>query len=113
MNFDMRNFQVSFNRQSKKRNILGEINGVHHQKIYIFDDSVIIGGANLSHNYFLNRKDRYLHFKECPDFTDYLFDYLRSMKDSTYVLKDDVLHNPKNFKPIQHYKLWKYSYTPS
>ena len=57
------NIKVSLNRQSSTNNVLGEIAGVHHQKIYIFDNSVILGGANLSHNYFLNRKDRYIHFK--------------------------------------------------
>ncbi len=55
---------ASLYRQSKSSNkVLGEISGVHHQKIAIFDDTVIIGGANLSHNYFLNRKDRYMKIK--------------------------------------------------
>jgi CDP-diacylglycerol--glycerol-3-phosphate 3-phosphatidyltransferase len=44
----------------KGKGVFGEILGVHHQKIYIFDDRVILGGANLSKNYFLNRRDRYL-----------------------------------------------------
>ena len=30
--------------------------GLQHCKIYIFDDSVIISGANLSHDYFTNRQ---------------------------------------------------------
>jgi phosphatidylserine/phosphatidylglycerophosphate/cardiolipin synthase-like enzyme len=34
--------------------------GVHHQKMAIFDNRVIIGGANMSQSYFLNRKDRYM-----------------------------------------------------
>ena len=29
-------------------------------KIYIFDSSVIISGANLSNDYFTNRQDRYI-----------------------------------------------------
>ena len=59
--------KVSFHEQSQaKKHIMGEIKGVHHQKIAIFDDTIIIGGANLSHNYFLNRRDRYMKFKEAP-----------------------------------------------
>lgn len=33
--------------------------GVCHVKAYIFDDDVIISGANLSNTYFTMRQDRY------------------------------------------------------
>lgn len=53
-------FKISFNKQSNSRfKLFGEVSGVHHQKIALFDDTIIIGGANLSFNYFVNRKDRY------------------------------------------------------
>jgi CDP-diacylglycerol--glycerol-3-phosphate 3-phosphatidyltransferase len=52
--------KVGFLRLGQMKGVLGEVLGVHHQKIYIFDDRVILGGANLSKNYFLNRKDRYM-----------------------------------------------------
>jgi CDP-diacylglycerol--glycerol-3-phosphate 3-phosphatidyltransferase len=56
--------KISLNRQSSLKNpLFGEISGVHHQKIALFDDTVIIGGANLSHNYFLNRRDRYMKLR--------------------------------------------------
>lgn len=59
--------KISLNKQSStKLSLMGEVSGVHHQKVAVFDDTVIIGGANLSHNYFINRKDRYLKFKHCP-----------------------------------------------
>lgn len=45
--------------------VMGEVYGVHHQKMAIFDDTVIIGGANLSHSYFVNRRDRYMKIREC------------------------------------------------
>lgn len=51
---------VSFNKNSGKLGVLGEIIGVHHQKMAIFDDKIIVGGANMSQSYFLNRKDRYM-----------------------------------------------------
>ena len=36
-------------------NPLREIFGVHHMKYYIFDNDVIITGANLSEDYFTTR----------------------------------------------------------
>ena len=32
--------------------------GLQHTKIFVFDDSVILSGANLSSDYFTNRQDR-------------------------------------------------------
>lgn len=37
-----------------------ELLGLQHMKIYLFDDSVMISGANLSNDYFTNRQDRYI-----------------------------------------------------
>ncbi|GAB6025917.1 CDP-diacylglycerol--glycerol-3-phosphate 3-phosphatidyltransferase [Chamberlinius hualienensis] len=37
-----------------------EVIGLAHMKIYIIDNNVIISGANLSHDYFTNRQDRYI-----------------------------------------------------
>ena len=54
---------------------------MHHQKIYIIDDRVILSGANLSKNYFLNRKDRALMIDN-PDLSDYLFEYVRILAAS-------------------------------
>lgn len=36
-----------------------ELCGLQHMKLYIFDDTLIISGANLSNDYFTNRQDRY------------------------------------------------------
>ena len=59
-NISAGNVTVAFNKNSGNLGVLGEIIGVHHQKMAIFDDKIIIGGANMSQSYFLNRKDRYL-----------------------------------------------------
>lgn len=32
-----------------------ELIGIQHMKLYMFDDSIIISGANLSQDYFTNR----------------------------------------------------------
>lgn len=37
-----------------------ELIGLQHMKLYLFDDTVIISGANLSNDYFTNRQDRYI-----------------------------------------------------
>lgn len=43
-----------------------ELLGVQHMKLYIFDDTLIISGANLSNDYFTNRQDRYFVIKDKP-----------------------------------------------
>ncbi|QDZ19946.1 phospholipase [Chloropicon primus] len=40
-----------------------EIMGVCHMKVYVFDDAVLMSGANLNERYFTNRQDRYVSFK--------------------------------------------------
>ena len=45
--------------------------GLQHCKIYIFDDSVIISGANLSNDYFTNRQDRYVLIEYCKPLADF------------------------------------------
>uniref|UniRef100_A0A915DTP0 CDP-diacylglycerol--glycerol-3-phosphate 3-phosphatidyltransferase n=1 Tax=Ditylenchus dipsaci TaxID=166011 RepID=A0A915DTP0_9BILA len=39
---------------------VNEIIGLQHMKFFIFDDSIILSGANLSDSYFTNRQDRYM-----------------------------------------------------
>lgn len=51
-----------FNRRC---GVLSELFGVHHIKAQIFDDTVILTGANLSETYFTNRKDWYFVIEEC------------------------------------------------
>lgn len=41
-----------------------ELIGLQHMKIYIFDDVLILSGANLSNDYFTNRQDRYIEIKD-------------------------------------------------
>lgn len=53
-------------------NKLNEVIGVQHSKIYLFDDTVVMTGANLSKIYFTNRQDRYVVFKNQPGLCDFL-----------------------------------------
>lgn len=41
---------------------INEAIGVFHMKAYVIDDTLILSGANLSEEYFVNRHDRYLVF---------------------------------------------------
>ncbi|KAI9506238.1 hypothetical protein BX070DRAFT_187233 [Coemansia spiralis] len=38
--------------------------GLQHIKAYVFDDDVVISGANLSRDYFTNRQDRYMVLRD-------------------------------------------------
>ena len=42
---------------------MSEVIGVCHLKAYVFDDDVLISGANLSTIYFTKRQDRYYLIK--------------------------------------------------
>ncbi len=56
---------------------LNETVGLQHCKVFVFDDSVLVSGANLSADYFGQRQDRYVLFRDCPRLADY-FDGLVS-----------------------------------
>jgi CDP-diacylglycerol--glycerol-3-phosphate 3-phosphatidyltransferase len=59
-----------------------EVFGTFHVKHYMFDDSVILSGANLSEEYLTTRYDRYLYINDDKDFCDFLEDFDRICIDS-------------------------------
>ncbi|GAA5860274.1 hypothetical protein JCM8547_003449 [Rhodosporidiobolus lusitaniae] len=60
--------------------------GLQHMKIYGFDDDVILSGANLSHDYFTNRADRYLHFRSHAPLADYFSSLISLVSSYSYRL---------------------------
>jgi CDP-diacylglycerol--glycerol-3-phosphate 3-phosphatidyltransferase len=56
-----------------------EIIGVMHMKVNIIDDCLIISGANLSHDYFTNRQDRYIVLEKCGKLCDYFEEVIDSI----------------------------------
>lgn len=48
-----------------------EVIGLQHMKIYLFDNSLLISGANLSNDYFTNRQDRYMLIEDCGPLADF------------------------------------------
>ncbi|CAG8740510.1 4205_t:CDS:2, partial [Acaulospora morrowiae] len=61
--------------------------GLMHIKAFGFDDNLMLSGANLSHDYFTNRQDRYMLFKNAPGITNYFADLLRTVSTFSYTLK--------------------------
>lgn len=49
-----------------------EIVGLQHMKLYIFDDALLISGANLSADYFTQRQDRYFLVTAASELCDFL-----------------------------------------
>uniref|UniRef100_A0A1B6MU30 CDP-diacylglycerol--glycerol-3-phosphate 3-phosphatidyltransferase n=1 Tax=Graphocephala atropunctata TaxID=36148 RepID=A0A1B6MU30_9HEMI len=50
---------------------VNEAIGIQHIKIYVFDDDIIISGANLTKEYFTNRQDRYMLVSGCGALADF------------------------------------------
>ena len=60
---------------------LNEMFGVQHMKICVFDDNVLLTGANMSENYFTERQDRCFVVTNCPEFADYCDDLVSAVAD--------------------------------
>ncbi|KAH9504093.1 CDP-diacylglycerol--glycerol-3-phosphate 3-phosphatidyltransferase [Bulinus truncatus] len=70
--------------------------GLTHIKIYLFDDSFIISGANLSHDYFTNRQDRYILFNDCPELANFFNNLVETVMTFSLSLSPD---NSLNLSP--------------
>uniref|UniRef100_A0A3Q2G5T8 CDP-diacylglycerol--glycerol-3-phosphate 3-phosphatidyltransferase n=2 Tax=Cyprinodon variegatus TaxID=28743 RepID=A0A3Q2G5T8_CYPVA len=63
--------------------------GVQHIKVYLFDDSIIISGANLSDSYFTNRQDRYVLLERCGELADFFSELVEAVGDVSLQLQPD------------------------
>lgn len=54
-------------------------------KLYVFDDTTIITGANLSHSYFTRRQDRCIMIKDCQPLSSYFYDLINSLVDGSHL----------------------------
>lgn len=57
-----------------------ELVGLQHMKLYLFDDTVIISGANLSNDYFTNRQDRYLMVED-KNLADFYSEFIAKVQE--------------------------------
>ncbi|KAI8834316.1 hypothetical protein BC829DRAFT_407217 [Chytridium lagenaria] len=67
-------------------NRIREVVGLMHMKIYIFDNDVVISGANLSGDYFRNRQDRYFVFRDAPALADFFSSFIRLISSFAHQL---------------------------
>uniref|UniRef100_A0A8C2GXZ9 CDP-diacylglycerol--glycerol-3-phosphate 3-phosphatidyltransferase n=1 Tax=Cyprinus carpio TaxID=7962 RepID=A0A8C2GXZ9_CYPCA len=63
--------------------------GVQHIKAYLFDNSLIISGANLSDSYFTNRQDRYVLLEDCEEVADFFAELVGAVGDVSLQLQPD------------------------
>jgi len=78
-----------------------EVQGVQHIKFAVFDDHVILTGANLSENYFTEREDRYVIFKNNPELANFCDDLGSTLLDCSFQMNDEgILEFPSNYHNI-------------
>uniref|UniRef100_A0A8D2PQ47 CDP-diacylglycerol--glycerol-3-phosphate 3-phosphatidyltransferase n=1 Tax=Zosterops lateralis melanops TaxID=1220523 RepID=A0A8D2PQ47_ZOSLA len=63
--------------------------GLQHIKVYLFDDNVILSGANLSDLYFTNRQDRYVLLRDSPEIADFFTELVDAIGDVSLQLQQD------------------------
>ncbi|KAI9338885.1 hypothetical protein BD770DRAFT_422442 [Pilaira anomala] len=72
--------------------------GLMHLKVYGFDNTVMLSGANLSTDYFTNRQDRYVLFNKQPELSSYYHNLLKLVSNCSYQLLES---NKSNEQPYQ------------
>ncbi|XP_067860118.1 CDP-diacylglycerol--glycerol-3-phosphate 3-phosphatidyltransferase, mitochondrial isoform X2 [Heptranchias perlo] len=63
--------------------------GLQHIKVYLFDNNVIISGANLSDSYFTNRQDRYVLLHDCREIADFFDELVNAVSDVSLQLQQN------------------------
>ena len=63
--------------------------GLQHCKLYVFDNSVLISGANLSTDYFTNRQDRYVLIEDCEPLATFCESLVQKIGEFSLQLKTD------------------------
>ncbi|VDO06108.1 unnamed protein product [Rodentolepis nana] len=81
---------------------MNEILGLQHMKVYIFDDDVIISGANLSDEYFTTRQDRAWLFRGVSKLAEFYTDLINIVSSLSYVVtpEGELKANSKETEPI-------------
>ena len=58
-------------------------------EIFNFRDQIYFFRANLSRDYFMNRQDRYILFKDCPNLADFFADIVNATLSHSFTLAVD------------------------
>src|SRR5699024_3097945 len=83
-----------------------ELSSLHHMKLYIFDDNLIISGANLSDMYFTNRQDRYVLIRDSPQICNYFDQLIKTVSKFSMALQQDGqfrLHSDWKYDPRKYW----------
>ncbi|XP_049849567.1 probable CDP-diacylglycerol--glycerol-3-phosphate 3-phosphatidyltransferase isoform X2 [Schistocerca gregaria] len=67
-----------------------ELIGVQHIKCYIFDDNLLISGANLCQQYFTNRQDRYMWICQSPNVCNFYHRLINAIGHYSFYLSSAV-----------------------
>ncbi|KAJ3066592.1 CDP-diacylglycerol--glycerol-3-phosphate 3-phosphatidyltransferase [Podochytrium sp. JEL0797] len=68
--------------------------GLQHIKAYVFDDNVIISGANLNKDYFTDRQDRYILIKNNKQVANYFTSLLETIGHHSNSISPKVSQDP-------------------
>ncbi|VDN07829.1 unnamed protein product [Thelazia callipaeda] len=82
-------FHTPFLRGLKKMMLperVNEVVGLQHIKLLVFDNDVIITGANLSKTYFTDRQDRYILIENCPKLANFVHLFVEAIGSSSFKL---------------------------
>ncbi|CAB4480179.1 phospholipase D/nuclease [Rhizophagus irregularis] len=74
--------------------------GLMHIKSFIFDNNLLLSGANLNHDYFTNRQDRYMLFENTPSLANYFADLVETVASFSYRLSPTKLVDEDSFKLV-------------
>lgn len=80
-----------------------EIFGLSHMKVFVFDDTVLVTGANMNTSYFTNRTDRYVCIRDHPRLAAYFMELIETLGDISFSLQDsreDTLQYAKPVVPV-------------
>ncbi|XP_077258311.1 phosphatidylglycerophosphate synthase 1 [Temnothorax americanus] len=66
-----------------------ELIGLQHMKLYMIDNDLIISGANLSNDYFINRQDRYFVIEDCEELCDFYNKLIEKVMEFSFLLQPD------------------------
>lgn len=67
-----------------------EIFGLSHLKVCLFDDTIIMTGANLSTSYFTNRADRYVRVQNHAQLANYFDDLIQTIGRFSFKLSKGI-----------------------
>lgn len=92
-----------------------EIIGVCHLKAFVFDDTVIMTGANMSTSYFTVRQDRYLCFPNNKDLASHFSSLIDMVASYSYNLDmfGKLQLQPANLDPMVRPELFRTEMTDS